>query len=68
MRARRSDFEQALILLDQVIEKSEIDDRIERVAAASGRKPLADGDGWITHHLKLTRELLENHKNAKNKK
>jgi len=67
MSAQRSDFEQALILLEQVIEKSEIDDRFEQ-RRADWMNPLADGDGWITHHLKLTKELLENHKNAENKK
>jgi len=59
----KSDFDTALSVLDQVIEKSKIDDHVE-----SSKNPniARDGDGWITHHLKTVRELLENHKNAQN--
>jgi hypothetical protein len=60
------DLNQALDLLNQVIEKSEIDDKIEASKPEWDRS--LDGDGWITYHLKLVRELLENHKNAENKK
>ena len=59
----KSDLEKAPFVLDQVIEKSEIDDRVESRKDPTISK---DGDGWITHHLKTVRELLENHKNAQN--
>ena len=45
----KSDLEKALFVLDQVIEKSEIDDRVESRKDPTFSK---DGDGWITHHLK----------------
>ena len=45
----------ALILLDQIIEKSHIDDMLE---AANNSKIAQSGDGWITHHLKLVKEVL----------
>jgi len=56
------DLNQALDLLNQVIEKSEIDDKIE-ASKPEWDRPL-DGDGWITHHLKTVRELLEKHRDA----
>jgi|TARA_B110000196_G_scaffold270419_1_gene245403 hypothetical protein len=68
MSGKTPDLEQALILLDQVVEKSGIDDRLEREASLLQGQPLGGGDGWITHHLKLVKQLLENHKNAENKK
>lgn len=66
MSSKNSDFDLALVVLSQVIEKSEIDDRIEAQKEEWDGPP--DGDGWITHHLKSVKELLENYKNAKNKK
>jgi hypothetical protein len=48
-------IEQAIDLLDQVIEKSSIDDKIE---SDKDSDVAQDGDGWITHNLKLIKELL----------
>ncbi len=56
-------FGKAMSLLDQVIEKSSLDDKIE---ARHNMMMPRDGDGWITYHLKLVKELLE--KNAEDKK
>ena len=58
-----SKVDEALKLLDQVIEKSSIDDKIE----SNENSDIAlDGDGWITHHLKLVRKMLKENLNAKN--
>tara|TARA_R110000824_G_scaffold180245_1_gene360715 strand:- start:784 stop:969 length:186 start_codon:yes stop_codon:yes gene_type:complete len=48
--------EQAIALLSQVIEKSSIDDKVE---SSKDSDIAQDGDGWITHNLKLVKELLE---------
>jgi hypothetical protein len=63
MSEKKSDLDQAVFLLSQVIEKSEIDDTIE---SAENPRIARGGDGWITRHLKLVKELLEEHKNAEN--
>ena len=61
MKAKK--LNEALGLLDQVIEKSSVDDKIE----SSGDPDIAlDGDGWITHHLKLLKEMLEELKETEN--
>ena len=60
---QKSDFEKAMNLLDQVITKSSLDDKIE---ARRNMMLPRDGDGWITYHLKLVKELLE--ENAEDKK
>jgi|TARA_B100000959_G_C14468261_1_gene413962 hypothetical protein len=48
-------LEKALGLLNQIIEKSKMDDKVE-----SSKNPeiALGGDGWITHNLKLVRTLL----------
>jgi|APGre2960657505_1045072.scaffolds.fasta_scaffold48069_4 hypothetical protein len=52
-------------LLEQVIWKSELDDRQEEIK----NKKLVHGDGWITHHLKAIKKIVEEEiKNAENKK
>lgn len=48
-------LEVALSLLDQVIEKSHIDDLVE---SAKNPDIAQTGDGWTTHHLKLIKEVL----------
>ena len=48
--------EQAIALLSQVIEKSSIDDKVE---SSKDSDIAQDEDGWITHNLKLVKELLE---------
>ena len=48
--------ERAIALLSQVIEKSSIDDKVE---SSKDFDIAQDGDGWITHNLKLVKELLE---------
>ena len=60
---KESDFDKAVNLLDQVIEKSSLDDKIE---ARQNMMMARDGDGWITYHLKLVKELLQ--ENAEDKK
>lgn len=51
-------------LIQQVIWKSELDDREEELE----NKKLVKGDGWITHHLKTIKYLIEEEiKNAKDK-
>jgi hypothetical protein len=54
MKAKK--LNEALGLLDQVIEKSSVDDKIE---SSSDSDIALDGDGWVTHHLKLLKEMLE---------
>ena len=63
MRAHKPALDQAVLLLSQVIEKSEIDDKIESL---NNPRVAQGGDGWITHHLKTVKELLEEHENAEN--
>jgi hypothetical protein len=48
-------LEKALELLDQIIEKSEMDDRVE---SSKSSEIASSGDGWVTHHLKLAVKLL----------
>ena len=48
-------LEKALELLDQIIEKSEMDDRVE---SSKNSEIGLNGDGWVTHHLKLVVKLL----------
>ena len=54
-------LEKALELLDQIIEKSKMDDRVE-----SSKNPeiASNGDGWVTHNLKLVRALLTGGKDS----
>jgi len=54
-KASKENVDKALSLLEQIIEKSEMDDRVE-----SSKNPdvALNGDGWVTHHLKLVVELL----------
>tara|TARA_A100001201_G_scaffold51829_1_gene51354 strand:+ start:12111 stop:12290 length:180 start_codon:yes stop_codon:yes gene_type:complete len=58
-----SKVDEALELLDQIIEKSSIDDKIE---SSKNSDVALDGDGWITHHLKLVKEMLKENSDAKN--
>ena len=58
-----SGLDRALVIIDQIIEKSEVDDKIESL---NNPRIAQGGDGWITHHLKTVKELLEEHKNAEN--
>tara|TARA_Y100000310_G_scaffold315551_1_gene366241 strand:- start:1034 stop:1213 length:180 start_codon:yes stop_codon:yes gene_type:complete len=51
----------ALKLLNQIIEKSSIDDRVESL---ENPNIATDGDGWVTHHLKLLKEILKEAKDA----
>jgi hypothetical protein len=44
-------------LLDQMIEKKEIDD-------FKSKKNIETGDSWDLHHLKLLKELIQNGINA----
>ena len=44
-------------LLDQIIEKKEIDD-------FKSKKNIETGDSWDLHHLKLLKELIQNGINA----
>ncbi len=48
--------QQAVDLLDQIIEKSSIDDKME---SKNNPDISQDGDGWITYNLKLVKELLD---------
>jgi len=45
----------ALELLNQIIEKSKMDDKVE---SSKNSEIALNGDGWITHNLKLVRSLL----------
>ena len=48
-------LEKALELLNQIIEKSKMDDKVE---SSKNSEIALNGDGWITHNLKLVRSLL----------
>ena len=48
-----------LELLDQIIEKAQIDDlKQKRSAIDEGRGEKAVGESWMVYHLKLLRELM----------
>lgn len=51
----KEDLDKALTLLSQIVEKSEIDDRVEN---SKNPEVALNGDGWTTHHLKLVVGLL----------
>ena len=55
-KASKENIVKALTLLEQMIEKSEMDDRVE---SSKNPEVALNGDGWVTHHLKLVVELLK---------
>jgi hypothetical protein len=64
MRAQgvsQENLDKALTLLHQIIEKSEIDDKVE---SSESPEIALNGDGWVTHHLKLVTELLTERSDA----